>query len=645
MAIPESFLDDLVSRSDIMEVVSGYVRLTKPSGANMFGLCPFHGEKTPSFAVNPERQMYKCFGCGKGGGVINFIMEIENVPYRDAVEILARRAGLTVPESGAPDDYAEKRRRMLDINRDAARHFYRLLSSPVGEAARDYLVMRGISKEIVTRFGIGVAPDSWTLLLDAMVKKGYTSQELLEAGLVRRKGSGGKGSDGKESGAKDSGRKESGAKDSGGKESGAKDRGGNDGVGNDSGGNEGGGKESSWKESRGTYDVFRNRLMFPVIDVRGGVIGFSGRILGEGEPKYLNSPETLVFNKSRNLFALNIAKKSKAGMLILAEGNIDVVALHQAGFDCAVASLGTSLTAEQVKLMSHYTEKAVIAFDSDEAGKRAALRAIPLLEKTGMSVKIVDMGVSKDPDEFLKKHGPDGFKTLIGRSDNHIAYRLQTIKNGCDLSADEGRLFYLNAATELLSELGSKPEREIYSSRVAETAGISPGSVLAEVDRKLKVKMAKQRKDFEKKVTRPAAAAQSADRAQREKNVYSAVAEEGVVRCLVLDPTLMRTASELGFSADEFTSPFLVKVYEMLLRRISEAREVKEAFILSELDSGEASRLTGILDKPEALPNSERTIREYIEKIRAEKFKAGVPDTDLLLEIKKYREKKDIGGN
>jgi len=634
MAIPESFLDDLVNRSDIMEVVSGYVRLTKPSGANMFGLCPFHGEKTPSFAVNPERQMYKCFGCGKGGGVINFIMEIENVPYRDAVEILARRAGLTVPESGASDDYAEKRRRMLDMNRDAARHFYKLLSSPIGGAARDYLVMRGISKEIVTRFGIGVAPDSWTLLLDAMLKKGYTSQELLEAGLVRRKG--GSGNDG--------GGRGSGGKDGSGNESSGKDSVGNEGGGKDSGGNEGGGKESSWKESRGTYDVFRNRLMFPVIDVRGGVIGFSGRILGDGEPKYLNSPETLVFNKSRNLFALNIAKKSKAGMLILAEGNIDVVSLHQAGFDCAVASLGTSLTAEQVKLMSHYTEKAVIAFDSDEAGKRAALRAIPLLEKTGMSVKVVDMGASKDPDEFLKKHGSDSFKTLIGRSDNHIAYRLQTIKNDCDLSSDEGRLFYLNAATMLLSELGSKPEREIYSARVAETAGISPGSVLAEVDRKLKVKTAKQRKDFEKKVTRPTAAALGADRAQREKNVYSAVAEEGVVRCLVLDPMLMRTASELGFSAEEFTSPFLAKVYGMLQRRISEARDVKEAFILSELDPGEASRLTGILDKPEALPNSERTIRDYIEKIRAEKFKAGVPDTDLLLEIKKYREKKDIGG-
>ena len=587
MAIPQSFLDDLVDRSDIIEVVSGYVRLTKPSGASMFGLCPFHGEKTPSFAVNSDRQMYKCFGCGKGGGVINFIMEIENVPYRDAVEILARRAGMTVPDSGAPDDITEKRRRMLELNRDAARHFYQQLSSPQGQSARDYLAMRGISKEIVTRFGIGAAPDSWNLLLDAMMKKGYKSQELLDAGLIR----------------------------------------------------------SSRKEGGGTYDVFRNRLMFPVIDVRGGVIGFSGRIMGDGEPKYLNSPETLVFNKSRNLFALNLAKKSKSGMLILAEGNIDVIALHQVGFDCAVASLGTSLTSEQAKLMSHYTDKAILAFDSDEAGKRASLRAIPLLEKTGMSVKIADMGASKDPDEFLKKYGSDAFKILIERSENHIAYRLLTIKASCDLSTDEGRLSYLSAATELLSELPSKPEREIYGVRIAEAAGISPESVQSEVNRKFKAKMAKQRKDFEKKVTRPAVATLSTDREHREKNVYSAAAEEGVVRCLIRDPMLMQNAAELGFSKEEFTSQFFAKVYEILTRRISEARDSKEAFILSELDSGEASRLTAILEKPEALPNSERTIREYIEKIRAEKFKSGDPDGSLLREIKKYREMKDVGGN
>jgi DNA primase len=505
-------------------------------------------------------------------------MEIENLPFIDAVEVLARRAGMIVPESGTTDEVAEKRRRMLELNRDAARHFHQMLYSSIAGSARDYLAMRGITRQIATRFGIGAAPDSWSLLLDAMTGKGYSRQELMEAGLIRAS-----------------------------------------------------------RQERGAYDMFRNRIVFPVIDVRGSVIGFSGRILGDGEPKYLNSPDTLVFNKSRNLFALNIAKKSKSGMLILAEGNIDVITLHQAGFDCAVASLGTALTQEQARLMSRYTDKAVIAFDSDEAGRKAALRAIPLLEKTGMTVKIVDMGASKDPDEFLKKQGTDAFKILIDRSENHIAYRLLTIMNSSDMDTDEGRLSYLAAATDLLAELSSIPEREIFGARVAQAAGVSPEAVQIETAKKNKARKARQRKDFEKKVTRPAASMQQPGRELREKNMFSVVAEEGVIRCLVRDPTLLKTMEETGFTQDEFTSPFLAKVYGMLSKRIAESRDIKESLIMSELDTREASRLTAILQKPEALPDSNKTIREYIEKIRSEKFKTGVPDEEMLLEIKIIR--------
>ena len=278
MAFPEKFIQELIDRSDIVDVVSGYVRLTKRSGANQFGLCPFHSEKTPSFSVSPDKQIYHCFGCGKGGGVISFIMEIENLSYPEAVAFLAKRAGMQMPEE--TDSFeSRKRARMLALNRDAARWFYAQLSTPAGAAARDYIARRRISGAMVKNFGLGAAPDSWDSLVHAMHEKGYTDQELFDAGLVKR------------------------------------------------------GKKG------GFYDAFRNRLMFPVIDVRGNVIGFSGRILDDGEPKYMNSPETLVFSKSRNLFALNLAKKSKAGYIILSEGNIDIVALHQAGFDSAVASL------------------------------------------------------------------------------------------------------------------------------------------------------------------------------------------------------------------------------------------------------------------------------------------------------------------
>jgi len=583
MAIPDSFLDELVSRTDITELVGGYVRLTKKSGSNMFGLCPFHSEKTPSFTVNSDKQIYHCFGCGKGGGAIGFVKEVENIPFRDAVELLARRAGMTVPEEEGQAEASNRRKRIYDLNREAARHFHATLMTPSGEKARDYLAMRGISKASVTKFGIGVAPDQWSTLLDAMTKKGYLLQELIDAGLCRY------------------GRKEGG----------------------------------------GAYDFFRNRLMFPVIDIRGSVIGFSGRRLdAEKDYKYINSPDTPVFTKSRNLFGLNLAKKTKAGMLILVEGNIDVVMLHQAGFDCAVAPLGTALTSDQTRLMAQYTDRITVVFDPDEMGQKATLRALSLLERTGKNVKVVNLGASGDPDDFIRKHGADAFRILLERSDSNTDYRLISILNSCNMSTDDGRLAYLAAATDMLSELKSQPEREIFGAKVAQAAGVSAESVKNEVDKKLKIKMRRQKKDFEKDVTRARANLQPASRELRYSNELSAIAEEGIIRCLVLDPALLKTASEMRFSKEEFTSAFLAKVYEILERRISGDREVSQALILSELESDEASQLTLILQKPESLSQGEKTIREYIEKIRAERLKTQTPDEEMLLEIKRLKEKK-----
>jgi DNA primase len=581
MAIPDSFLDELVSRTDITELVGGYVRLTKKSGANMFGLCPFHSEKTPSFSVNSDKQIYHCFGCGKGGGVISFVREIENLPFRDAVEVLARQAGMTVPEDGGQTETTERRKRMLELNRDAARHFHSMLSLPLGASARDYLKQRGISKSSVIRFGLGAAPDQWTLLLDAMVKKGYTKQELIDAGLCRH------------------GRKGDSA-----------------------------------------YDFFRDRLIFPVIDVRGNVIAFSGRVLGDAEPKYLNSPDTVAFAKSRSVFALNLAKNSKAGKLILVEGNIDVVMLHQAGFDNAVAPLGTAFTNEQARLMARYTENIIIAFDSDEAGKKATLRAMPMLERTGKNIKTIDLGVAGDPDDFIRKRGAEAFSMLLKRGENHIEYRLMTIQSGNDMQTDEGRLKYLTAATDLLAGIDSKPEREIYAARVAQAAGVSLEAVVNEISKKLGIKRKRDRGSHEKKVVRPKANAHPTGRELRYKNESSAVAEEGIIRCLVRDPVLIKTANEAGFSQEEFTSEFLAKVYQAIESRISGDREVSQSLLLSELEPNEASHLTVILQKPESLPNSGNTIREYIDKVRSEKYKSEAPDNEMLLEIMKLKSKK-----
>ncbi|MGE4483570.1 MAG: DNA primase [Oscillospiraceae bacterium] len=581
MAFSEKFLEELAARNDIADVVGSYVQLTKRSGANLFGLCPFHSEKTPSFSVSPDKQIYHCFGCGKGGGVINFIMEIENLGFADSVHFLAKRAGMTVPDDDVPDEVKSRRARLLELNRDAARFFYDCLGSEAGKTATEYISRRGISGAMVRRFGLGSAPDSWNTLADAMVKRGYTQGELLEAGLCK------KGKNG------------------------------------------------------GVYDAFRNRLMFPVIDVRGSVIGFSGRILGDGEPKYLNSPETLVFSKSRNLFALNLAKKNKHGMLILAEGNIDVVSLHQAGFDCAVASLGTSLTAEQARLMSRYTDKVVIAYDSDSAGVKAAQRAIGILEKTGLGVKVLRMEGSKDPDEYIQKKGADAFSLLLERSENHIEYRILTAKAKYDIETDEGRLGFLAEATEMLSSVPNAVEREVYGIRVAEMTGVTADAIQNEIKKAYRRRIMQQDKKRDREIVKPAVSSQPKDREIRYDNIFSAVAEEGVIRLLLIDPTLTARLEDL--KQEDFTAPFLGKVFGIITNNAQEGRQTTIATLTPFFTPAEMSQLTAVLQKPETPGNGETALRDYIEKIKTEKMKTP-GEGDIMAVREKYREKKGFGG-
>ncbi len=581
MAIPESFIEELVSRCDIVDVVSDYVQLTKRSGSNQFGLCPFHSEKTPSFSVSPDKQIYHCFGCGKGGGVISFIMEIENLPFRDAVAFLARRAGMEVPDEDGDKDMAGRRVRLLELNKSAARWFYDNLSRPEGAAAVSYIQKRRLTKRTVTNFGLGAAPDDWYALVNEMRRRGFSDQELLDAGLAKR------------------------------------------------------GKNG------GIYDVFRNRLVFPVIDVRGSVIGFSGRILDDGEPKYLNTPDTPVFSKSRNLFALNLAKRSKRGMLILAEGNVDVVMLHQAGFDCAVASLGTSLTAEQARLMSRYTKNVVIAYDSDAAGVKAAQRAIGLLEPAGLQVRVLRMEGAKDPDEFIKARGPEAFELLLERSANHVEYRILAVKAKYDMDTDDGRLGFLKEATELLAENPNAVEREIYAKRVAEYAGVSADAVLNELRGAMRKNSAAERKKRERQAMRPEITVQPTAKSIRYENVASAAAEEGVVRLLMADPELVKYVG--GLTREDFTSDFLGRIFERILERVGEHREVAPAVISAVLPPDEASQLTRILQSPVNMGNAREALSDYIDKIKTEKIKKSGRE-DLLAVRDKYQKKKGLGG-
>ena len=580
MAFPENFINELVERSDIVDVVSGYVRLGKRSGSNLFGLCPFHSEKTPSFSVSPDKQIYHCFGCGKGGGVINFIMEIENLSFPEAVEFLARRAGMPIPEQ-TDDRESRRRARMLALNRDAARFFYSQLSTPAGRAARDYMAGRRIGSAAATNFGLGAAPDSWDSLLRAMEAKGYTGQELFEAGLARR------------------------------------------------------GKNG------GFYDSFRNRLMFPVIDVRGNVIGFSGRILEDGEPKYMNSPETPVFSKSRNLFALNLAKKSKSGYIILSEGNIDVVSLHQAGFDSAVASLGTSLTPEQARLISRYTDQVIIAYDNEGAGQKASQRAIGILEKLDVRVKVLRMSGAKDPDEFIKRKGADAFRNLLDASENQVDYRLRNVTDKYDLNVDEQKVDFLKEATELVARLPGAVERQVYSMRVASMAGVAADVVSGEVERKRKRLLSRAQRSDQREQSRPERQLQPAEKGLRYEDPCSAAAEEGLIRLLYLDPALSRE-TELP-EPEEFSSQALGRIYSAIRARIDRGEEVSAAVLGGELSLNEMSLLVGILQKPELLSRGGRALRDYIKRIR-ERNELAAGETDLRELASRLRERKGYEG-
>ena len=580
MAIPGRFLDDLIARTDLVDLVSESVRLTK-KGNSYWGCCPFHSEKTPSFHVVPDRQIYKCFGCGKGGGAINFVMELENLPYRDAVAVLAKRVGMEVPEfRGDAPGMRERREKLLEMNKQAARLFHQWLHAPQGAHGLNYLQRRGLSPKTLTNFGLGFAPDSWDALINAMTKLGYDKRDLLDAGLA---------------------------------------------VNN--------------KDGR-IYDRFRNRVMFPIIDVRGNVIGFGGRVMDDSTPKYLNSPDTPVYNKSRNVFALNIAKTSKAGRVILTEGYMDTIALHQAGFDSAVASLGTSLTAEHAQLLSRYFQQAVIAYDSDGAGVSAAQRAIPLLEKAGLQVRVLRMTGAKDPDEYIKAFGRDAFARLLDKSENQVDYRLEQIRKKFDLTDDGQRVSFLQEAAQLIASLPSPVEREIYGGHAAETAGISAEAMAQEVKKALNSRLRKQEKQRERRDLAPATTLQPDARSLRYQNIRSARAEEGLIRLLLLDPGLLNRME--GLSSSEFSSPLLGKVYDLIRQRLEEGSTPHLGAMAHELTGEEMDHMSRVLHQPESVAHSDRSIADYISIIRGEAMHRGdLAGDDLLLAAqRKYQQKK-----
>ena len=586
----QRFLDELIARSDIVDVVSGYVALQR-KGGNLFGLCPFHNEKTPSFSVSPGKQIYHCFGCKKGGGVINFIMEIENLTFPEAVRFLAKRANLPVPEDDGPQDGADRlRRRVLELNRDAARWYYDLLCSPEGAAVQAYLDKRQIRKSIAVRFGMGASPDRWDGLLTAMTRRGYTKEELLAAGL------GVNGRNGR------------------------------------------------------LYDKFRNRLMLPVIDTRGDVVGFGSRVIDNSEPKYMNTTETITYSKRRILYGLNLAKKTRRPNIILCEGNLDVVTLHQAGFDNAVASMGTALTVEQTRLLSRFTKELVLCYDNDNAGQLATQRALELLNNSEFSVKVLKLPnrmvdgkpTKQDADDFIKNYGPAAFENLLSGSENGVEFRMTQIAARYDLTSDEGRIGYAGEMAEELCRLENAVERDVYTNRAAQTAGLSPEAMKLEVQRAFKRRAARDRKARERQELNLTRSLQPADRAIRYDDLRSAMAEEGVIRLLMQDDSLFPDQPPLR--EDEFSSPLLGRIYGELWRCRGSGSSM--AALSASLTPEEMSHLTTLLQKPESTANAPQALADYIRIIREEGVKrSGRSAMDALAAARDtYKDKKGYGG-
>ncbi len=584
MAIPQSFLDELEARCPIEEVVADYVTLSA-KGGNLWGLCPFHGEKTPSFAVSPDKHIFHCFGCGKGGGVVRFLMEIENLSFIEAVRKLAARAGLEMPEEDqAAQERRNRRRRLLELNKQAARFYYDTLRSPLGEPMRKYIAKRQLTSAYVKRFGLGAAPDSWDSLIKAMTAQGFEKGELLEAGLVVA------------------------------------------------------GKNG------GVYDKFRNRLMLPVIDATGDILGFTSRVMDNSTPKYLNTPETAIFKKRSILYGIQWAKLTKRSFFLLVEGNLDVITLHQAGIDNAVATMGTALTAEHARLIGRYTNELVLCYDNDSAGVEATQRAMAVLKDTTLRVRVLQLPrrktpegelVKQDPDDFIKLQGPAAFERLLAGSADQSEYRLETIQQKYDLAKTEDRAAFLKEAAQMIAQLSRPVEREIYAGRAAQAAEVSKEAMVREVEDSRRRHANQRRRKEERAALTPAANLQPKARELRYANVRSARAEEGVIRLLFLDSTLLSLCR--GLAQELFSSPLWGRIYAALAQ--GELPPNPAAFD-AVLSGEEADLLARLLHTPQSLAEGRQAMTDYIAIIQEEAHRRDTAQSDPMADLLAIRAKK-----
>lgn len=568
MRFDDAFLMELRSRADIETIISSYVNI-KRAGRISKGLCPFHGEKTPSFTVYPDTQSYYCFGCGNGGDVVTFIKNIENLDYLDAVKFLADRVGMDVPEENSYDSTINKRRlRMLEANREAARFFHSCLGTKEGAVGYQYFKNRGLTDETIKRFGLGFAPDSFNALTNYLMGKGYSKDELVFANLARR----------------------------------------------------------SQKNENNIYDNFRNRIMFPIIDVKGNVIAFGGRVMDDSKPKYLNTSDTMVYKKSQGVFALNLAKKSGKDSLILCEGYMDVIALHQAGFTNAVAGLGTALTSEQASLLSRYASEIMIAYDADEAGQKAATRALQIFKNTPAKIKVLRLSGGKDPDEIIKNYGVEKMKAIINGAANEIEFALLREHSKYDVTSDDGKRQYLRSAIEILSNVGAV-ELDIYASRIADELSVTKSVIVDEAKRLAKKKVySNQKKEFNQ-IQRQGDILDNLN-PERRKYHAGAKAEEMLIAILLSNPEHLKMVDE-KLDAEDFVTDFNKRIFKAVADRLREGKSAEISFLYGELTDEEISAVAKIQTISHTLNNSADECADCIKVILNEKNKKSLKDVNV----------------
>lgn len=557
MAISERFIQELQERVDIEEVISSHITLRR-RGKTLVGLCPFHNEKTPSFTVYPDTNSFYCFGCGAGGDVISFIRRIDNLDYVEAVKTVAQMAGMSMPEDGYDDTLAKRRMRLLAANREAARFFNACLMDEKNRPALDYFLRRALTTATIRHFGLGYAPDSWHALTEHLRSKGFTYEEMVLANLVRRSDKNGKAN---------------------------------------------------------YYDNFRNRVMFPIIDLRGNVIAFGGRVMDDSKPKYINTSDTPVYKKSNGVFALNFAKNANENKLLLVEGYMDVIALHQAGFTNAIACLGTAFTSEQANLLSRYAEEIIICYDNDGAGREATQRALNVLGKTGLKLRVVTMSGGKDADEIIRTHGKERFAELLGMAANKTEYRLLQERNKYNLNTDDGKLRFLTAAAQILAEY-SAIECDIYATRLSNELGVSAESINAQIR---SVKTRQRRSDESKRLKESEALIERSfadkNNPQRAANIRAAKAEETLIASLMRNPDFYPKLKD-KFSADDFVTDFNKRIMRCLADKLDKGFIPELSLFAREFTPEEMGSVTRIYMSSAELNNTLRECEDCISVLQ-----------------------------